>query len=1278
MRVLSFLKSSPALVGVCLFLFFPFSVVLTDDGVAVEASARPEPLDKAEALRLAKMITAEAYPDSDEALADNLVTEYYLADGTGEVWDDGYTKILTERGKKGNRTISLGFRLPYTTAEVDLLEIIKPDGASVPVDVKAQSKIVVSSGQMSSNIYDPNHKVLQINIPELEVGDIIHCVSHRRNLKTIMPNTWADIELFEYTSFIKRLRYELRAPKEMPPRQIKLRAEIPGAVTFRKEDKPDGSAVYRWEARDVPRMFNEPGMPPLDSVVQRLLVSTIPDWKTISRWYWELSKPRIEAVTPEMREKVAELIKDAPDDAAKTKAIFFFVAQKIRYMGITTEKEAPGYEPHDVKITFDNKYGVCRDKAALLVAMLRLAGLQAYPALINAGPKKDPDVPQPFFNHAIAAAELKPGEYTLMDPTDENTKDLLPSYLCNMSYLVARPDGETILITPVVPFDCNMTRVSTEGSLDENGGLRARSEIRYEGINDNYVRWILSRKTPEERRRWFEGGLKRSIPAARLTSFSVVPENLFDTSATVVATLEYETENVLIDGGGVSMLDLPWFGGGLGWLGANLLQSANLEKRRFPLIVDSTFGRRETLKLSLGKAVGEVVSMPRYTGVANEDIRFAMTASREGGTLECSSEFALMTVEFSTAGYLELKKALRAVEFDLKKVPLFKKATKGVAAGNGDDSGSQIIDERKEIVFHDAHSYTYTHKLRKKILDYRGKKRGSELKIHYNPAWEEASIVSASVTAPDGSRKEIAKEEMNMMDAPWSGSAPRYPSGKILVASLPGVEVGSVIETEIIHKAKDRPFVSGCEFFRDTNPIVKRTVTYSYPEGLAVKMAKRNWSGVSEKITKADGRVTIEWTVEGQPSIAEEPNLPPRWVYAPSVLVSTGDWKDYGAELGALLDKASKDQPQAIKRAGQLAVGLKPREFVKAVRDYAAKNVRNAGPVFHELPLSAVTPADRTLADGYGNALDRAVVLAALLRAGGLDPKFVLISGDPCLDEVVAPAVEAPQRFLFGGVLVKVDCDGEGIFLNDTDQYADLGVTASEGRLSLDPATGKIGGIAPPPGKENRSELSFEVKVEADGKAQIKRVRKSYGILAAAERRMYAEMTPEERSRHFQSIVAGFSQSAKAVGDLKTDFNGYPGMEELTVEIPDYAVVDAQSRLYFSLPFGFTEVFHPDSDCRANPMLWSSKIDSRYEVSLRLPDGYDKVDISPSSVDIEMPGSLGKLNVRSAQEGPGQWRVSGALRLKECVISPDIYKDLLGMNNIVALKNSAAFLIEKK
>jgi transglutaminase-like putative cysteine protease len=133
-----------------------------------------------------------------------------------------------------------------------------------------------------------------------------------------------------------------------------------------------------------------------------------------------------------------------------------------------------------VCITFDKKYGVCRDKAALLVSLLRTAGFNAYPVLINVGTKLDAAVPDPYFNHAIAAVELKQGEYVLMDPTDENTRDLLPSGDCDRSYLVCRAEGDNLRTSPVPPVDEHLMRVQTTGVLSTGGRLEAKSELSYE------------------------------------------------------------------------------------------------------------------------------------------------------------------------------------------------------------------------------------------------------------------------------------------------------------------------------------------------------------------------------------------------------------------------------------------------------------------------------------------------------------------------------------------------------------------------------------------------------------------------------------------------------------------------------------------------------------------------------------------------------------------------------------------------------------------------------
>jgi len=48
-------------------------------------------------------------------------------------------------------------------------------------------------------------------------------------------------------------------------------------------------------------------MPSAETVLQRVLISTTPDWQDVSKWYWELSRPHLEATTTDLRNTVARL-----------------------------------------------------------------------------------------------------------------------------------------------------------------------------------------------------------------------------------------------------------------------------------------------------------------------------------------------------------------------------------------------------------------------------------------------------------------------------------------------------------------------------------------------------------------------------------------------------------------------------------------------------------------------------------------------------------------------------------------------------------------------------------------------------------------------------------------------------------------------------------------------------------------------------------------------------------------------------------------------------------
>ena len=235
-------------------------------------------VDAKPVMAAAAEITPAKYPDSDAVTVDQNSVRVYRADGTGECQDETFTKVLTEKGKRDNRTLTMNFMLPYTTVAVPTLEVIKPDGTVVPVDVAANSKEAIDDSQMAENIYDPNMRVLQVNLPSLDIGDVIHSVERENIERPIIPGQYAEENVFEGTGFIRHISYEVYAPEDHPLKRIALRDEIPGTVTASVKPGANNTIVYRWEVNNVPRMFDEASMPPYEEVLQRLFVSTLPDW----------------------------------------------------------------------------------------------------------------------------------------------------------------------------------------------------------------------------------------------------------------------------------------------------------------------------------------------------------------------------------------------------------------------------------------------------------------------------------------------------------------------------------------------------------------------------------------------------------------------------------------------------------------------------------------------------------------------------------------------------------------------------------------------------------------------------------------------------------------------------------------------------------------------------------------------------------------------------------------------------------------------------------------
>ncbi|NOU36756.1 MAG: DUF3857 domain-containing protein [Kiritimatiellaceae bacterium] len=1212
--------------------------------------------------------SAEKYPEADVLLVEDQARIRYETNGTSRCITDTAYKILTEKGRQEKSSLSVGYSTDYGTMRFARAEVVKPDGRIIPVDLATQSREAINQGQMDANIYDPSQKDIKLTVPDLEIGDILRYTVASEQIKTVVPGTWSELFTLEDTFPILHAVYEIDAPAALPLAKAELKNEIPGTVTMRTEK--DGDRIRTiWEVRNVPQMFEEPKMPERYTAVQRLLLSTIPDWETLSKWYWTLSKPRLEAVTPAMKSKVRELTAGTTNRQEKIEAIFRFVSQDIRYMGLTVENEAPGYEPHNVSLTFDNRYGVCRDKAALLVSMLRLAEFDAFPVLIYVGPKKDPEVPQPWFNHAITAVRNEDGSWQLMDATNENTRDLLPAYLSYRSYLVATPEGETLQTSPVVPPEKNLLTVDVDAALDDSQTISAKAVLSFNGINDTAYRGRLAALKPEERAPYFEERLKQALGAARLTRLEIRPDNVRDTTVPLSVSLNFEIGNALADGSNEALLQVPTLINHFGLFGRVLGEGIGLDQRRYPLCTEFTCGIAETVRLDLSRSGLIPAALPAYETIDTPELYISRAVSATNNLLISRANILLRTVEFSPEQYLTLKQNLKASERNARKRIILKHG------GFPAEADLATLDETVRYTLYDRNNWKEDRTVRQKVLTYAGKKELSDLKFTYNPVVQQTVLIGATVTAPDGKVKHIDPDkEVNVMDAKWTGEAPRYPAEKIMVVSLPGVEVGSIIEYRTVSTCRGLPFFSAAEYFSKHNPLVSKTVRVELPHNLELKNSNTDPAAIQRKTSHKDNLVIHEWTAKNRDMVKKEERLPPEWTFEPAVLLSCGDTSDYASLIEKTLIGAAGKNKVASAKAHELTRGLKTRlQKITALRDFADRAVREAGPDFAALPLSAVTPADRILAEGYGNTGDRAILLYALLDAAGLSPRFVLSSSLPRAEGFALPAISVPQRKFFDTVLVAVTGDNKKtIYLGDSSQYAEPGTLAHSGQPAIDLKSGKL--EIPQSGLPDTAETGFTLSLSETGDVALTKKTTFSGTEFEEFHKQFVQFAPEEQRREHQKMLSQISQSAEASGDLSVSY-AYPGQLQFAARLPAFAVHDGD-RMYFNLPEGLGDLLNLKASRRENPFYIEKPIRKVFSYEITMPEGWEPV-LLPEPFRIALPAGAGFVEVKVSANN-GRIFILQQAQLNAAVIPAEEYDKLLALNDRLTGPSAKAVLLRKK
>ena len=1221
------------------------------------------------------------FPEADNVLLRETERYTYNKNGTYRVSDEMYVKVLTEKGRASLRQLTFHFNLHYNKVKVEKLLLIKPDLRIVPIDIAANSRAVIDSSQMSSNIYDPAQRMLLVSIPNLEEGDIIYLRSVDEHFKPRIPNFWSTYSLLQSSWPILDNKIIVDAPAELPLRSIALKDEVKGTVAHSVKKEKD-RIIYTWHAKDVPQVLHEPGMPELHTCVQRLLVSTAGSWEEVSKWYWELCRPRLEAVTPAMKAQTQALIKGKKEPLEQVKAIFQFVSQNIRYMGITPEKEAPGYEPHDVKLTFEQRYGVCRDKAALLVAMLKLANFKAYPVLFMAGDPKDDEIPNGYFNHAVTAVELKEGEFILMDPTYESTTELFPAFQADMSYLVAHPEGQKLKRSPIISSGANGAKIRTTGKITTAGLLSCESIIELSGVNDLYYRGAFSMWAQEKKEQFFLGRLRKVLPGVRLEKWSVTPADIRNMSENLKFKLQY---TLSID---TALTRYPLAMPGLSQVfgvGEAVFQDVELLKRKYPLRFSTTCSTQEEYEITLPPTM-KILALPASVQESvSKQISFSNTLTMQGNVLKGKNTFDMNTLEVKAADYPRLKiflnkfkkaPGLFAVAENNYKLP---KAAEALKAFPGADS--VVESHTVKVNVKDSSTWSVEQKLRRKILNYAGVKSHSELKILYLPVRTKIASFNARVITPDGKVKKIGKNEINIMDSPRNSAGPRYPAEKFLVANLPGVTPGCVIEYEFKLEHTNRPVFHESFLFADFSaPVGSCVVTLETPADMYVSTHVSGNEPVTTRDYEEKGRRFRIWSVKNLPRIKNEPNMPPWYLALPGVLIT--DWdgnRKYASAVNkVLLAKCRSSLPAAtaLVNKEQWQKITDKKEQILKVRDWVDKSIRKVGMPLSAIPFEALGDVETILKSGYGNSAERAILTAALLKVLGIECRFTGVSPVGSTTAV---------KHLFGRDLKPENLAEEILvyipsvqwYLNDTGRFANPGSVNSENKIGMELETGRTVTITPQTKNAAARLIKFIIECKNDNSAVIKVTEQLSGREYETLKQEFETGTPERRRRFFEARATFVSHSA-VLKESRFDFKNYPGTLNYTLHVPEFLTAAGDLR-QMTLP-GYsllrsTAAFPPAGGKRKLPFWRNTAQQLFLSYVITPPAGCEALPGRKEKIGSSPGGAFSFAEYCSILSG--QITLQSRLYLPVGMVSAVTYAALEEWARYIALPGSNVFMFQK-
>ena len=304
-------------------------------------------------------------------------------------------RVVNEHGLQDASEIDTTYDPSYQDFAFHWLRV-KRNGAwqdRLPTD---KFQVMRREESLDSQLLDGRFSVV-CHLQDIRVGDEIDYAYTVTGANPVFGGKFVDSFSTTWGSPVHLFRHQLTVPAG---RHVACKS-FACALQPSETPHPDGSTLLTWMSTEVPAVYQDDNTPGWYDTFGWVQLSEFTSWKEVADWGVQTYQPDA-PLSPELQEKVAEIARHSPTPEDRALGAIRFVQDDIRYLGV--EMGANSYKPNLPAVVCQHRFGDCKDKALLCVAMLRALGIEANPVIVSTEYRQELDrfLPSPLaFDHSV-------------------------------------------------------------------------------------------------------------------------------------------------------------------------------------------------------------------------------------------------------------------------------------------------------------------------------------------------------------------------------------------------------------------------------------------------------------------------------------------------------------------------------------------------------------------------------------------------------------------------------------------------------------------------------------------------------------------------------------------------------------------------------------------------------------------------------------------------------------------------------------------------------------